>query len=67
MYRETEFDMSPEEIYGEGPKTWAFHHYGWSAAAIAEMKATGEWYEDLDADEEEYEDEEPEEDEEDEE
>ena len=54
MYCEPEFDMSPEEIYGEGPKTWAFHHYGWSAAAIAEMKATGEWYEDLDADEEDY-------------
>ena len=34
MYREPEFDMSPEEIYGEGPKTWAFHHYGWSPQAI---------------------------------
>ncbi len=50
-----EYDMSDEEIYGEGPKTWAFHHYGWSAAAIEEMKRTGEWWEDKDAPEDEEE------------
>lgn len=44
-----EYDMSWEEIYGEGPKTWAFHHAGWTPQAIEEMKATGEWWEDKDA------------------
>lgn len=47
-----EYDMDDSERYEEGPKTWAFHHYGWSPSAIAEMEMTGEWFEDLDAEDE---------------
>lgn len=56
-----EYDMDDSERYDEGPKTWAFHHQHWTAEAIRDMKASGEWYEDLDA-EDEDEDEEDDED-----
>lgn len=49
----SKYDMSWEECHDEGPKTWAFHHRHWTAEAIREMRMTGEWYEDKDADEDE--------------
>ena len=57
----SEYDMDDSERYGCGWRTYRFRHRHWTAAAIAEMRGSGEWNEDKDNEDdedEEYDDEE---------